>query len=226
MSAIYLNLTKANTDPKKENEILKKLRAGLDEETTLLNKTSAELTSVNLALTLENSALMEKIVNLTSRNLQLMQEHEKLVQYTSGQEEQKLNMSQTIDYLVSSNSQREEEKRRLSEANGLLRDELFQLKQANVELEEINDRFQGLSEKVAELQGETQNLSTMLVKEREEAAEQKKSSKDEMEQVVADVQLMNEAYYSLDLYCPVVNQKTSGTVKSQKYRFIYKNKSM
>ncbi|XP_026206459.1 C-type lectin domain family 4 member M-like [Anabas testudineus] len=208
MSASYLTLTKANTELKKENEILKKLRVALDEETTLLNQTAAQLMSANLALTLENSELMEKIVNLSSANLQLIQKHEKLVQLTSEQEEQKLNLSQTIEYLVMSNSQKEEEKRRLFEANGLLTEELFQLKETNQELVEINDRLQGLSKRVTELQELNQNLSTTLVKEKEEAAEQEKSSKEEMEQVVVDVQLMNEAYHSLDLYCPVVNQKT------------------
>ncbi|XP_040923077.1 C-type lectin domain family 10 member A-like isoform X2 [Toxotes jaculatrix] len=227
MSDSYLTLTKANTDLKKENEILKEHSARQGEQTKLLNRTSVKLRSISFALSLENGELKEQIVNLTSTNIQLMKEHEQLVQYKSEQEERRLNVSQTIKYLFSSNSQLQEEKRRLSEANNLLRDELFQLKEENQQLVEISDKrqeeIQNLSKKieafskddcekleveVTQLQEQNQNLSTMLGKERQEAAEQERSRTQEMEQMVADVQSMSEAYDSLDLYCPVVNQRT------------------
>lgn len=201
--------------------MLKEHSVRLEEQTKLLNRTSAKMMSVNLALSSESAELMEQIVNLTSTNLQLTQEHERLVQLTSEQEEEKLNMSQTIRRLVDSNTQQEEERRRLSEVSRLLRDELSQLKEKNQELLEINDKFQGqiknlseqvgallnceeASKRVTELQERNQNLSGMLMTERQEAAEQE-------ERTVADMNSMKEAYNSLDLYCPVVNLKTKGT---------------
>ncbi|XP_042254021.1 asialoglycoprotein receptor 1-like [Thunnus maccoyii] len=231
ISDSYLTLSKANNELKGDNEILNKRSVWLHEQTELLNRTSAELMSMNLALSLENNRLMEQIVNLTSTNLQLTQERDQLVQYTSEVEEKKLNMSQTIKYLLSSNTQLQEEKQRLSEMSSLLTDELFQVKEKNQELLEINDRFQreiqNLSEKVGaflrddcekaskhnmqlqeavrELQEEKQNLSVMLVAERQEAAEQQRNRRKEMDQMVADMHSVNR---SLDLYCPVVNQKT------------------
>ncbi|XP_039991833.1 C-type lectin domain family 10 member A-like [Xiphias gladius] len=227
MSDSYLTLTKAKNDLKKDNEILKEHRAWLEEKTKLLNRTSAKLKSMNLALRLERSELMEQTGNLTSMNIQLRQDHEQLVQRTSEQEEKELTMSQTIKALVSSNTQLGEEKGRLSEMNSLLRDELFQVREKNQELVEISDKFQGeiqnlsekigafskddcerLREKVTQLREENQNLSTMLIRERQEAAEQEGSRAKEMEQMVADVGSANEAYHSLDLYCPVVNQTT------------------
>lgn len=196
--------------------MLKEHSAWLEEQTKLLNRTSAKMMSVNLALSSESAELMEQIVNLTSTNLQLTQEHERLVQHTSEQEAEKLNMSQTIRHLVDSNTQREEERLRLSEVSRLLRDELSQLKERNQELLEINDKFQGeiknlseqvgallnceeASKRVTELQERNQDLSSMLMTERQE------------ERTVADMNSMTEAYNSLDLYCPVVNLKTKGT---------------
>ncbi|GAA6229182.1 CD209 antigen-like protein A [Lates japonicus] len=136
-------------------------------------------------------------------------------------------MSQTIEHLVSSNTQLQEEKRRLSEMSGLLRDELFQVRGKNLELVEINNKFQGeirnlsgkigafskddfekLQEEITQLQEQNQNLSMMLVKERQEAAEQQRSRTREMDQMMADIHSVNETYQSVDLYCPVVNQKT------------------
>ncbi|XP_023274610.1 asialoglycoprotein receptor 1-like [Seriola lalandi dorsalis] len=227
MSDSYLTLTKVKNDLRKDNELLKEHSGRLDEQNKLLNRTSAQLKSMNLALSLESGELMEQIENLTYTNTQLTQEHKQLVQYTSEQEEKKLNMSETIKHLVSSNTQLQEEKQRLSETNSLLRDELLQVKEKNQELMEINDRFQGeiqnLSEKsgafskddyeklqreVTQLQEQNQNLSTVLVKERKEAAEQEGNRTREMVQMMEDVQSVKEAYHALDLYCPVVNQKT------------------
>lgn len=216
---------------------MKEHSARLPEQAELFNRPSAELMSVNLALSLENTELMEKIVNLTSTNLQLTQEHERLAQYTSEQEEKKLNMSQTIKYLFDSNAQREEEKRRLSETNSLLRDELFQAVEKNRELQEINDKFQGeiknlsekirallndgrekaskhnlqLQERVTELQEQNRNLSAMLMNGRKKAAACEESRRNEMGRTVADMHSMKEAYTSLDLYCPVVSHQTKGT---------------
>ncbi|XP_071318296.1 CD209 antigen-like protein B [Trachinotus anak] len=227
MSDSHLTLTKENSELKKDNEILKEHTARLDGHTKLLNSTSAKLKSMNLALSLESSELMEQIVNLTSTNLQLRQEYEQLVLYTSEQEEKKLNVSETIKHLISSNSELQEEKRQLSEMNSLQRDELFEVKEQNQELVEINEKLQGeiqtlseemealsndncekLQEEVSQLQDQNQNLSMVLVKERQEAAEQEGNRTKEMEQMVADIQSVNEAFHSLDLYCPVVNQRT------------------
>ncbi|XP_044035495.1 C-type lectin domain family 4 member M-like [Siniperca chuatsi] len=227
ISDSYLTLTKANNDLKGDNEILKEHNAWLHEQAELLNRTSAKLMSVNLALSLESIDLMEQIVNLTSTNLQLTQEHERLVQYTSEQEEK-------IKYLGDSNTQQEEEAQRLSEMNSLLKDELFQVDEKNQELLEINDKFQGeiknltekigallndnsekaskhnmqLQERVTELQKQNQNLSTMWMNKRQEAAECEESRRNEVDRTVADMHSMKEAYHSLDLYCPVVNHKT------------------
>ncbi|XP_029312362.1 CD209 antigen-like protein A [Cottoperca gobio] len=140
-------------------------------------------------------------------------------------------MSQTIKQLTESNSQREEEGRRLSQMNGLLRDELVQVKEKNQELLEINNKFQrevkNLSEQIGdllncetaskdnmelqdeltELQEQHRNLSTVLLKERQEAAERQETRKDEMARMMADMHSIKEAHHSLDLYCPVVNHK-------------------
>ncbi|XP_070783695.1 CD209 antigen-like protein B [Enoplosus armatus] len=234
ISDSYLTLTKANSVLKGDNDVLKEHSAWLHEQTERLNRTSADLMSVNLALSLESSELMEQIVNLTSTNLQLTQEHERLVQLTSEQQEKQLNTSRTIKYLLDSNTQREEEERRLSETNSLLRDELLHVGEKNRELLEINDKFQAemknlsetieallnddrektskrnmqLQQRVTELQEQNQNLSTVLMNKRQEAAEREESCRDEVERAAADMRSMKEAHRSLDLYCPEVNHKT------------------
>ncbi|XP_053197879.1 C-type lectin domain family 10 member A-like [Scomber japonicus] len=234
ISDSYFTLSKANYELTGDNQILQEHSAWLNEQTKLLNRTSAELMSMNLALSLENNQLMEQIVNLTSTNVKLTQEHDQLVQYTSEEEDKKLNMSQTIKYLVSSNTQLQDEKHRLSETSILLREELFQVEENNQDLLEINDKFQreihNLSEKmgaflgddcekatthnmqlqetITELQEENQNLNVTLAAERQEAAERQTNRRTEMDQMMADMHSLNEVYHTLDLYCPVVNQKT------------------
>ncbi|KAM6963927.1 C-type lectin domain family 4 member E-like [Tautogolabrus adspersus] len=136
-------------------------------------------------------------------------------------------MSETIRYLDASLNQREEEKQQVSEMVDLLRDELIQVREKNHELVEINNKLQRevknlseslaalvsddceehntqLQKRVTELQEQKQNLSSVLMKERQEAAEREESTRNEMNQTAA----MQEAYHSLDLYCPVVNHKT------------------
>ncbi|XP_019962897.2 asialoglycoprotein receptor 1-like [Paralichthys olivaceus] len=227
MSDGYNSLTKANNELKRDNEILKEQNARLHEQNKLVNRTTAELRSMNLALSLKSSKLSEGIVNLTSTNTQLTQEYEQLAQYSSEQEAQRLNVSQTVDLLVSSNTRLQEEKRRLSETSDLLRDEMIQVKRDNQELVEINDKFQGeiqnltemigafskddlerLQEEVTQLQEQNQNLSAVLLRERQEAAEKERRRTKEVQQMAADLHSANEAYRSLDLHCPVVNQKT------------------
>ncbi|XP_034426934.1 asialoglycoprotein receptor 1-like [Hippoglossus hippoglossus] len=227
LSDRHSSLTKENNKLKRDNEILKEQNSRLDERNELVNRTTAELESTNLALSWKSSELTEKIVNLTSTNTQLTHEHEQLGQYSSEQEEQRLNMSQTIDLLVSSNTRLQEETRRLSETSDLLSDEMIQVKGENQELLEINDKFQGeiqnltevigafskddleqLQEKVTQLQEQNQNLSAVLVREQQEAAEREGRRATEVEQMAADVHSSNEAYRSLDLRCPVANQKT------------------
>ncbi|XP_051273904.1 C-type lectin domain family 4 member M-like [Dicentrarchus labrax] len=238
ISDSYLTLAKANNDLRGDNKIFKEQSGWLDEQNKLLNRTSDQLMSDNLAWSLESTELMEQIVNLNSTNLQLTQEHERLVQQTSEQEEEKLNMSQTIKHLVDANSLREEEGRQLSEINGLLRDELFQVKEKNRELLEINDKFQGevqklsekhdtqLRERLTELQEQNQNLSSVLMEERQEAAEREESRRNERDQMVVDLHSMKEAYYSLDLYCPVVHNKTKERIcrKCQDTWRLFENK--
>ncbi|XP_027145334.1 uncharacterized protein LOC113747886 isoform X1 [Larimichthys crocea] len=174
ISNSYLTLTEANSDLRGDNEVLKERGAWLDKQTKVLNSTSAKLMSVNLALSFESSELMKQIVNLTSTNLKLTQEHERLVRHTSKQEEEKRNMSQTIKYLVDSNAWREDEERRLSEINSFLNDELFEVKGKNAELLEINDGLQreikNLNAQKTDLQEQNQNLSSTVMKERQEAA--------------------------------------------------------
>lgn len=229
ISESYLTAAKANTDLRGDNDMLKQHSVWLEQQTQLLNKTSAKLMSVNLALRSESTNLMEKILNLTSTNSQLVLENERLVQHASEQEEQRLNMSQTIRHLLDSNTQQEEERRRLAEVSRRLKDELVQLREKSQELLEINNGFQGeiktlseqvgalldceetsthntqqLQQKVTELQEQNQNLSSVLLKERQEAAGQ-------VEQTAANMHSVKEAYSSLDLYCPVVNFKTKGT---------------
>lgn len=228
ISESFLAAAKANTDLRGDNDVLKQRSVWLEQQTQLLNKTSAKLLSVNLALRSESTNLMERILNLTSTNSQLVQENERLVQHTSEQEEERLNTSQTIRHLLDSNTRREEERRRLAEMSRLLKDELSQLQEKNQELLGINNGFQGeiknlseqvgalldceetsahntqLQQKVTELQVQNQNLSSVLLKERQEAAGQ-------VEQTAANMHSMKEACSSLDLYCPVVNFKTKGT---------------
>lgn len=237
ISESCLALTKANSDLRGENERLRQRSTWLDAQNKLLNRTSAQLMSVNLALSLESTELTEQIVNLTSTNLELAQEHQSLVQHRSEQEEEKLNMSQTIKHLVDTGTRQEEEARRLSELNGLLRDELFQLREKNEELLENNHKFDGeiknlseqvralliddcdeakkhnmqLQERVTKLQERSQNLSSTLTKERQEAAEREESRRNEMDRVVADMRSVKEAFHSLDLYCPVLHHQTKGT---------------
>ncbi|XP_036938240.1 asialoglycoprotein receptor 1-like isoform X2 [Acanthopagrus latus] len=226
VSESYVSLSKANSVLRGDNQVLKEQSAWLDEQARLLNRTSAKLMSVNLALSLESTDLMEQIVNLTSTNLQLTQEHARLVRLTSEQEEEKMNTSRTIEHLVESNQLQEQEGQRLSQINVLLREELLQLRDKNEELLEINDRFQGeiknqseqiaallddceeasrrnteLQERLTELQEENQNLSSTLMKERQEAAEREDDRRNETERMEAN-------YRSLDLHCPVVNHKT------------------
>lgn len=228
ISESYLTAAKANADLRGDNDVLKQHSIWLEQQTQLLNKTSDKLLSVNLALRSESTNLMERILNLTSTNSQLVQENERLVQHTSEQEEERLNTIQTIRHLLDSNTQREEERRRLAEMSRLLKDELSQLQEKNQELLGINNGFQGeiknlseqvgalldceetsthntqLQQKVTELQVQNQNLSSVLLKERQEAAGQ-------VEQTAANMHSMKEACSSLDLYCPVVNFKTKGT---------------
>ncbi|CAJ1081422.1 hypothetical protein L3Q82_010159 [Xyrichtys novacula] len=216
-------LSKANTELRRDNEALK-------EQNKILNRTSAKLHSVTLTLSLERSELTEQILNLTSTNLQLSQELERLLQITADQEEKELNMSQTIQHLRESNTQREEEKRGLTEATDLLREELKQEKEKNQELLEINDKIQTdvknlsqrledslnddceernaqLQERVMELQEKIKNLSGVLMKERQEAAEREERT-NKMDQTLMNMRTLQEDFRSLDLYCPVVNPQT------------------
>ncbi|XP_041817961.1 CD209 antigen-like protein B [Chelmon rostratus] len=252
ISESCLALTKANSDLRGENERLRQRSTWLDAQNKLLNRTSAQLMSVNLALSLESTELTEQIVNLTSTNLELAQEHQSLVQHRSEQEEEKLNMSQTIKHLVNTGTRQEEEARRLSELNGLLRDELFQLREKNEELLENNHKFDGeiknlseqvralliddcdeakkhnmqLQERVTKLQERSQNLSSTLTKERQEAAEREESRRNEMDRVVADMRSVKEAFHSLDLYCPVLHHQTKERVckKCQNSWRLFENK--
>ncbi|XP_034563426.1 C-type lectin domain family 10 member A-like [Notolabrus celidotus] len=218
-------LTKTNTELRRETETLK-------EQTRLLNRTSAKLLSVNLALSLESAELAQSTSNLTSANLQLTQELERQVQITSEHEDKELNMTRTIKHLKESNTQQEEERRRLSETTGLLRDELLQVKRENQELLEINDKFHievknlsekleallndgceelnvQLQERVTELREQKQNLSRVLMEEREEAAEREERRREQGDRMTEEVRSLQEAYHSLDLYCPVVNHETN-----------------
>ncbi|XP_034083425.1 CD209 antigen-like isoform X2 [Gymnodraco acuticeps] len=220
MSDTYLSLTAANKDLRRDNELLKEQSAWLHEQTKSLNRTSANLMSGNIALSLESSHFKEQIVNLTSTNSQQAEEHLRLVQYTSDLKGNKLNMSQTITLLMDSNTQQEEEGHRLFQMNSLLREELTQLKGNTQEILEINNNFErevkNLSEQIGALMNNdcekaskdnmqllNQNLSTVLIKEKQEAAMQ-----DEMERMMADMHSINEAFHSLDLYCPVANHDT------------------
>ncbi|KAL3051878.1 hypothetical protein OYC64_001993 [Pagothenia borchgrevinki] len=234
MSDTYLSLTAANNDLRRDNELLKEQSAWLHEQTKSLNRTSANLMSGNIALSLESSHFKEQIVNLTSTNSQQAEEHLRLVQYTSDLKGNKLNMSQTITLLMDSNTQQEEEGHRLFQMNSLLREELAQLKDNTQEILEINNNFErevkNLSEQIGalmnddcekaskdnmqllerstELQEQNQNLSTVLMKERQETAMQEETRQDEMELMMVDMHSINEAFHSLDLYCPVANHDT------------------
>ncbi|XP_047465330.1 CD209 antigen-like [Mugil cephalus] len=226
ISGSFFSLTKTNDNLRRTNEILKKRTSSLDERAELLNKTSAGLVSVNAALTLELSRLKEQVVNQTAKYSQIAQEHGQLVRYTSEQREEKQNMSETIKRL-------EDEKQHLSEIIGLLGDELLQSTEQNQELLGMSDGLRNeiknlsedavahrntseqnmrLQERLSELQELNQNLSTILGGERQEAAERERSRRREVEQMEADVNSTREAYRSLDLYCPVVDQKTKERV--------------
>ncbi|KAK5906383.1 hypothetical protein CgunFtcFv8_002255 [Champsocephalus gunnari] len=234
MSDTYLTLTAANKDLRRDNELLKEQSAWLHEQTKSLDRTSAHLMSGNIALSLESSHFKEQIVNLTSTNSQQAEEHLRLVQYTSDLKGNKLNMSQTITLLMDSNTQQEGEGHRLFQMNSLLREELTQLKGNTRDILEINNNFErevkNLSEQIGalknndcekaskynmqllerstELQEQNQNLSTVLMKEKQEAAMQEETRQDEMERMMADMHSINEAFHSLDLYCPVANHDT------------------
>ncbi|XP_042364116.1 CD209 antigen-like [Plectropomus leopardus] len=233
ISDSYETLTLTNSDLRRHNDLLQERGAWLHQHTELLNRTSARLLSANRALSLENSELKEQIANLTSANLQLTQEQERLIQQATQQEAERLNASQTLKNLIDSNAQRDEETRRLSEVNGLLREELNQEKEKNQQLLEIKDEFQRevknlsgkvealrddcetasernvqLQQRLAELKEQKQNVSSVLMTERREAAERETSRRDETERMEADMQSIKDAYDSLDLYCPVINDKT------------------
>ncbi|KAK5851269.1 hypothetical protein PBY51_002074 [Eleginops maclovinus] len=234
MSDTYLSLTAVNKDLRRDNELLKEQSAWLHEQTKFLNRTSANFMSDNLALILESTQFKEQIVNLTSTNSEQAEEHLRLVQYTSDLEGNKLNMSQAITLLTVSNTQHEEEGHRLSQMNSLLREELAIFKDNNQELLKINNNFERevknlsdqigawmnddcekasidnmqLLERSTELQEQSQNLSTVLMKERQEAAQQEETRQDEMERMMANMHSINDAFHSLDLYCPVANHHT------------------
>ncbi|KAG7219809.1 hypothetical protein INR49_005831 [Caranx melampygus] len=195
MSDSYLTLTQVNSDLREDKEILEERSARLEEQSQLLNRTSVQLQSINLNLSLENSELMEKIENLTLRITQLTQEHEQLVQFLSEQEEKRLNMSETIKHLVSANTQLQEERQQLSETNSLLRGGCFKKRR----------RAESSQKPTTE---QNQNLSMVVTRERQELLTQEGNRRKEMEQMVVDMKLVNASYRSLDLYCPVVNQKS------------------
>lgn len=230
MSDSYLTLTQVNNDLRADKEMLEERSARLQEQTKLLNRTSVQLKSINLNLSLENSELMEKIENLAIRLTQLTREHEQLVQFSSEQQEQRLNMSETVKHLVSVNTELLEEKQQLYETNSLLREELLLEKEKSRELTETNDRFQEevqhlnkrsrdecekLQRDVTQLQEQNQNLSWVLVRERQEVLQQEGDRKKEMEQMMVDMESVNASYRALDLYCPVVNQKSRGSRNHQ-----------
>ncbi|XP_058476987.1 asialoglycoprotein receptor 1-like [Solea solea] len=223
MSDRFLALTKVNVDLKTDNEVLKAQSVQINEQNRLLNRTSADLESMNLALTLESRELAEQVVNLTSTNAQFEEEREQLVVYSYEREEKMANMSQTVDQLLSSNAWLQEENQRVSETSDLLRDELLRVREKNQELEEISEGFQreiqnltekirafsrDCDEKLTQLQEQKQNLSMMQMKDQQEAAERTRSKMKEVDKMVADILSAKEAYRALDLYCPVVNQKT------------------
>ncbi|XP_068161960.1 CD209 antigen-like protein B isoform X2 [Antennarius striatus] len=234
ISNSYLVLSEANSELRRENYLLKERHALLEEQIELLNRTSITLISVNHTLSLERVMLMEQIGNLTSTNSQLTQEHRHLVHYTSKQEEEKQNMSKTIKDMVNNNAQREEEEQRLIEVNGLLGDELFQVKEQSQELLQTNNRFQEeinnlnqqvnallskecedvskhsteIQERVISLQEQNQDLRKIMMKERQEAEEREEKRRNEINDMVADMHSVKDAYRSLDLYCPVVDQET------------------
>lgn len=238
----YLTTTEANDELSRDNENLRERNARLGERTRLLNQSCAKLTSTNDELTLESMQLQELIANLTSMNLRLNKDHNLLVQYSAELEAEKSNMSQSIAYLTEVHMRLEEDRRKLSETNTFLGDELFQANEKNQELLELNTKFQGeiqnlnerieadaflrdrceeasqnntrnFREAIAELQDQKKNLSVLLEQEKQMAAERKSSTREEMDLMLVDMRLTNEAYHSLDQYCPVVDQTTNGTLQ-------------
>ncbi|KAF0025869.1 hypothetical protein F2P81_022750 [Scophthalmus maximus] len=205
------------SDLKDDKRVLEEHVARLHQQNRLLNWTSAELQSAVRALTSECSELTERVQNLTSAN----------AQRSSEQEAQRLNASLGLRRLVGSNARLQEEKRRLSETNGRLANELLQATEENRELLDVNARCRGeienlterigalrrddyerLRETVTRLQERQRNLSATLEDERQQAAERETSRTRDREQAAASVQSASEAYRALDLYCPVVNQKS------------------
>ncbi|XP_056152680.1 CD209 antigen-like [Lampris incognitus] len=237
ISQHYLTATEENDKLERDNQNLKQRHARLVEETKVLNRSLNNLTSINHAMILESNQLHVEITNLTSVNLQLTQDNDQLVQYSNELEEKEWNMSQSVARLIKSYVQIEEERDNLSAANTLLKYELFQAKEQNQDLLERHSQFQGeiqnLTERierdcflwddceevlqnnthiqgmVEEFQERNKNLTTLLDRERKDAAEKKRSRQEEMDRMLAEMRSMNEAFRSLDLYCPVVNQKTN-----------------
>lgn len=169
--------------------------------------------SGNLVLTSESAKLMEKILNLTSTNSQLTQEVERLERNTTRLEEEKQNMSEAIGRLIGGNAQREEQQQELLKTSLLLKDEILQLKEKNRQLADMNRRYEGeaketarcenVSQSNAVLQVQNHNLQTTLTTQQQKA----KASEELM---AAQIRSTREALNSLDLYCPVVSDKTKG----------------
>ncbi|XP_053727904.1 CD209 antigen-like protein B isoform X1 [Synchiropus splendidus] len=208
-----LSLIEQHMELKCNNEELTPRGHLLDKLRKQLNETSAELDVTRLAFTSERTRLMEQVLNQTAANLQLTQEHEALAQKVLRQQEENRNKSMTIEELVHTSARLQEVQRNLREERERLRDEMVNKNREVLvmndklqrEIQKIKDDATSISIKIAEEQVRNQNLSLLLVK----AAEQEESQRKDSQKILEELQSSKEALRVLDLYCPVVNQRTN-----------------
>jgi len=226
LSDQHLITTEANRQLRAQNLHLQQHNTWLLDQSTRLNTSSAR----NRALTSASVQLQVQLSNVTSAYDLLLRDHGELVLDIADLENTSRNSSRTVSSLVRSHAELEAERRNLSDINTFLREELIRAKVEREELAELNSelgahienltatteeegatrredrqqRFRDEQSMIAELQERNRNLSGLLEQQVRRAAERERGTKEEKES-------MEQAYGSLDRYCPVVNWNTNGS---------------
>lgn len=196
----YIALTSINKELEIDNEIRKDHNAKLEAEIKLLNRTLLEFASRELATIEGREKLMEEIDNLTKTNAQLAEEYGKVVQRSAEQEETLANVSRALADLSTFSSELQVEKQKVEETNKLLQDDNNKCQERSMK---ETEKLQNL---VKETKEKNENSSFLLDKGNTELEQYKERQK----KLEAELQSVEEAYHSLDLYCPVANQNTQG----------------
>ncbi|CAL8282174.1 unnamed protein product [Merluccius merluccius] len=232
LSDHHLITTEANRQLRAQNQHLQQHNTWLTDQSTQLIRTSAGLTIKNQALTSASVQLQVQLTNLTKTYEMLLREHGHLVRYIADLENTRRNASQIISSLVRSHMELEAARLNLSDTNTFLREELTHVNVKKEELVKLNTKLGAQIENltanleeedaesqyrsryvesiIAELQARNRNLSALLVVQY--TAERERGRKEERESMLVDIRAKEEAYRSLDLYCPVVNRNTNERV--------------